>query len=323
MRRYLARRLAQTAGVVFLVVTVVFFLLHLAPGDPFGSAMENSRVTEAVRARWRASYGLDQPLPEQYLRWVANTARGDLGWSFSLNRPVSHALRQALPNTLLLMGTALLLSFSLGVTIGIAQAVRRGSAIDRALGAVSLFFYSMPDFWLALMAMLVFAYWLPIFPVTGMVDAVMHEYLGPSGKVLDVLRHLALPALTLAVLSTASIARYQRSAMLDVIGEDYMRTARAKGVGERAVMLRHGLRNALIPVITLLGLSFPALLAGAVFVEKVFAWPGMGFVTVNAIGTRDYPLVLAAVLVSGTMVAAGSLAADLLYTAADPRLRRG
>ena len=323
MRRYLARRLAQTAGVVFLVVTVVFFLLHLAPGDPFGSAMENSRVTEAVRARWRASYGLDRPLPEQYLRWVANTARGDLGWSFSLNRPVSHALRQALPNTLLLMGTALLLSFSLGVTIGVAQAVRRGSAIDRALGAVSLFFYSMPDFWLALMAMLIFAYWIPIFPVTGMVDAVMHDYLGAPGKVLDVLRHLALPALTLTVLSTASIARYQRSAMLDVIGEDYMRTARAKGIGEQAVMLRHGLRNALIPVITLLGLSFPALLAGAVFVEKVFAWPGMGFVTVNAIGTRDYPLVLAAVLVSGTMVAAGSLAADLLYTAADPRLRRG
>ena len=285
--------------------------------------MENSRVTEAVRARWRASYGLDRPLPEQYLRWVANTARGDLGWSFSLNRPVSHALRQALPNTLLLMGTALLLSFSLGVTIGIAQAVRRGSAIDRALGGVSLFFYSMPDFWLALMAMLVFSYWIPIFPVTGMVDAVMHEYLGAPAKVLDVLRHLALPALTLTVLSTASIARYQRSAMLDVIGEDYMRTARAKGIGEPAVMLRHGLRNALIPVITLLGLSFPALLAGAVFVEKVFAWPGMGFVTVNAIGTRDYPLVLAAVLVSGTMVAAGSLLADLLYTAADPRLRRG
>lgn len=321
MRRYLVRRLAQTAGVVFLVVTVVFFLIHLAPGDPFGSAMEDSRVTEAVRARWRANYGLDRPLPEQYARWLANTARGDLGWSFSLNRPVSHALRQALPNTLLLMGTALVLSFALGVTAGVVQAMKRGSAVDRVLGAVSLFFYSMPDFWLAMMAMLIFAYWNPIFPVTGMVDAVMHDYLSATGKVLDVVRHLALPALTLTVLSTASIARYQRSAMLDVIGEDYMRTARAKGIGERSVLLHHGLRNALIPVITLLGLAFPALLAGAVFVEKVFAWPGMGLVTVHAIGTRDYPLVLAAVLVSGLMVAAGSLAADLLYAAADPRLR--
>lgn len=285
--------------------------------------MENPRVTEAVRARWRASYGLDRPLPEQYARWVANTARGDLGWSFSLNRPVSHALREALPNTLLLMGTALVLSFTLGVLIGITQAMRRGTSIDRGLGAATLLFYSVPDFWLAVMAMLAFSYWIPIFPVTGMVDAVMHDYLSASGRVFDILRHLALPALTLTVLSTASIARYQRSAMLDVIGEDYIRTARAKGVGDRRVLWHHALRNALIPVITLLGLAVPALLAGAVFVEKVFAWPGMGLVTVNAISTRDYPLVLAAVLVSGMMVAAGSLAADLLYAAADPRLRRG
>ena len=322
MRRLLAGRLLQGAVIVVLVTTITFFLIHLVPGEPLATTLDSPYLTEAYRARLRAIYGLDRPLGEQYVRYVGAVARGDLGWSFSLRRPVADALADALPNTLLLMGVSLALSFALGIALGVLQAMRRGTATDRALGAVALFFYSMPDFWLALMAMLLFAYWVPIFPVGGMVDPVMHLYLGFWGRIGDVLSHLALPALVLTLLSAAGIARYQRAAVLEVVRQDYVRTARAKGLRERSVVVRHLLRNALLPTITLLGLALPALLGGAVFVERVFAWPGMGLLTVNAIATRDYPLVTASVIVASVTVVAGSLLADVLYAAVDPRLRR-
>lgn len=323
MRRLLAGRLIQGAVIVVLVTTITFFLIHLVPGDPFAATFDSPYITEAHRARLRAIYGLDRPIAEQYVRYVAAVARGDLGWSFSLRRPVSSALADALPNTLLLMGVSIALSFVLGIALGVLQGVRRGSRADRVLGAIALFFYSMPDFWLALMAMLLFAYWIPIFPVAGMVDPVMHPYLGFWGRIGDVLSHLALPALTLTLLTAAGIARYQRAAVLEVVRQDYVRTARAKGLPERSVVFRHLLRNALLPTVTLLGLALPALLGGAVFVERVFAWPGMGLLTVNAIATRDYPLVTASVIVASVTVVAGSLLSDLLYAVVDPRMRRG
>jgi peptide/nickel transport system permease protein len=321
VRRLLAGRLLQGAVIVVLVTTITFFLIHLVPGDPFASTLESPYLTEAHRARLRALYGLDRPVAEQFVRYVGAVARGDLGWSFSLRRPVADALLDALPNTLLLMGVSLVLSFALGIALGVWQGVRRGSAADRLLGGAALFFYSMPDFWLALMAMLVFAYWVPIFPVAGMTDPVMFPYLGFWGRIGDVLSHLALPALTLTLLTAAGVARYQRAAVLDVVRQDFVRTARAKGLPERLVVTRHLLRNALLPTITLLGLSVPALFGGAVFVERVFAWPGMGLLAVNAIATRDYPLVTASVIVASATVVAGSILADLLYAVADPRLR--
>ena len=321
MRRYLTRRLTQAVVVVFLVVTITFILIHLAPGDPFSAALENPSVTPAVRAQWRAAYGLDQPLPVQYVRYISEAMRGRLGYSFSQHRPVADALADALPNTLVLMSAALAASFLAGIGAGVLQAVRRGRWLDRALSAGALFFYSMPDFWLALMALLVFGYELHLFPITGMFDPVMYDYLSPFQRLVDRAHHLVLPAGTLALLTAAGIARYQRSAMLDVIHEDYVRTARAKGVPPWRVVVRHALRNALLPVITIFGLAFPALLGGAVFVEKVFAWPGMGLLTVGAVAQRDYPLVTASVIVGSVMVAVGSLAADLLYAVADPRLR--
>ena len=322
MRRYVLGRLLQTAGVVALVATLVFVLVHLAPGDPFATSLDDPRVSPAVRAHWRAQFGLDQPLPVQYGRWLANAARGDLGWSFSLNRPVRDALADAIPNTLLLMGVALALSFALGIAVGVLSAVRRGSLFDRVSRGLLLFFYSMPDFWLAVMAMLLFAVWWRVLPVSGMTDPLMYPYFTPFERAADRLRHLVLPAGVLALLGAASVARYQRSALLDVVSEDFVRTARAKGLSARRVVLRHALRNALLPVITIFGLAFPALVAGAFFVEKVFAWPGMGWLTVRAIGTRDYQLVTASAIVVGVMVAVGNLLADLLYAAADPRLRR-
>ena len=317
----LLRRAAHTLVVVAAVATLVFVLIHAAPGDPFAASLDNPNVTEEVRARWRASYGLDQPLPVQYGRYLARLAAGDMGWSFSRQQPVSAVLGAALPRTLLLVGLALVLSFAGGVALALAQARRPGRAFDRATGGASLLLLSMPDFWLGLLLLLVFSYWLPIFPVGGMVDAVQYPYLGTGARLLDRAHHIVLPLATLVLVAGAAVARYQRAALLDVLPRDYIRSARAKGVAERDVVGRHALRNSLTPAITLLGTSLPALVGGVVFVEKVFAWPGMGLMAVDAVSSRDYPLVLAVVIVGTLVVAAGNLLADILYLAADPRLR--
>jgi len=317
----LLRRAVHTLVVVAAVATLVFVLIHAAPGDPFAASLDNPNVTEEVRARWRASYGLDQPLPVQYGRYLARLAAGDMGWSFSRQQPVSAVLGAALPRTLLLVGLALVLSFAGGGALALAQARRPGRAFDRATGGASLLLLSMPDFWLGLLLLLVFSYWLPIFPVGGMVDAVQYPYLGTGARLLDRAHHIVLPLATLVLVAGAAVARYQRAALLDVLPRDYIRSARAKGVAERDVVGRHALRNSLTPAITLLGTSLPALVGGVVFVEKVFAWPGMGLVAVDAVSSRDYPLVLAVVIVGTLVVAAGNLLADILYLAADPRLR--
>ena len=321
MLRYLARRLGQAAVIVAIVATITFALIHLAPGDPFSAVMDNPNVSERVRATLRTQYGLDRPLPEQFVRYVNQLAHGEMGWSFSHDRPVQAVLATALPNTLLLMAIALVGSFGLGILIALIQVARRGSTTDHTLSAISLFFFSMPDFWLAILALLAFTYWVPLFPVGGAVDPVMHEYMGLGARIVDRLWHLALPALTLTVLAAPTVARFQRAALLDVLPADYIRTARLKGLTEREILRRHALRNALLPIISLVGLSFPALLTGAFFIEKIFAWPGMGLAVVNAIGTRDYPLVVGGVILGSIMVTLGSILADLLYVWADPRLR--
>jgi len=320
VRRYVAARLGQSLIVVLLVTTMSFFLIRLAPGDPF-SFVGDIGMSAAVRDRLRAQFGYDRPMIEQFVLFVRNVVQGRLGYSHSMHRYVGEVIADVLPRTLLLMSVALLLSFIGGIAVGALQALRRGTWLDRALSSVLLIFYSVPDFWLALMALLVLAYWLPVFPAGGMVDQIMHDYMSLGGKIRDVAAHLVLPAFTLALLSAAGIARYQRAALLDVLPQDFVRTARAKGVGERTIIIKHALRNALLPVITLLGLSLPALVGGAFFVEKVFSWPGMGYVAANAIASRDYDLVTGTVVVGGIMVTFGSLLADLLYAAADPRLR--
>jgi peptide/nickel transport system permease protein len=319
--RYLLGRLAQVAVVVVLVATIAFFLIHLAPGDPFAAAIANPNVNEAVRAHWREAYGLDRPLPEQFVRYVASIARGDLGWSLSLQRPVVDVLRDTLPNTLLLMSIALLASFAAGIGLAVAQVMKPGSLTDRVIGGISLFLFSMPEFWLASMVLVLFAYKFPKFPIGGMMDPVVYASLGPTGRLADIAHHTVLPAITLTLLFSAVVARYQRAALLDVLPSDFVITARAKGVPERVIVRHHALRNALLPTISLFGLAFPALLTGAVFIEKVFSWPGMGLVIVRSIDTRDYPLLMAAVIIGSILVALGSLLADLLYLAADPRLR--
>jgi peptide/nickel transport system permease protein len=321
VRAFLARRLLQAVTVIAVVTTVTFFLIHLAPGDPLGGGLDDPRVSEALRQYWRHVYGFDQPVGIQYLKYVSGVIRGQLGYSLAFNEPVSTVMARALPNTAVLAGSALILSFLMGVLIALVQVALRGSMTDRVLGWVSLALYCTPDFWLAQVALLVFAYWLPIFPAGGIVDPVLHPYLGVVAGIVDRLRHLALPALTLAALTAALVARFQRAALLDVAADDYLRTARAKGVPEWAVIVRHALRNAALPVISLFGLSLPGFLTGAVFVEKIFSWPGLGALAVDAVAARDYPVVIACALVASIFVAIGSLTADVLYAVADPRLR--
>ena len=321
MRRYVAGRLLQATIVVLLVTTVTFVLVQLAPGDPVSLAFDRPGVTEALRQQWRADYGLDRPIAEQYARWIGNTLRGDFGYSLSLRRPVADVVAEMLPRTLLLVGLSLALSFALGIVVAVLQAERPGGARDRWFGRVFLVLFSVPDFWLALVMLIVFAYRLQIFPPSGIVDPVMHDYMSPGGRIMDRLKHLALPVATLTLLSTAAIARQQRSALLEVMPSDWMRTAVAKGLSRRRAVRRHALRNALLPSITLAGLYLPALVSGALLVEKVFSWPGMGLLAANAIASRDHLLVTAAVLVTSVAVAIGALLADLASAAADPRIR--
>jgi peptide/nickel transport system permease protein len=318
---FLARRILQGLFVVALVATIVFFLIHAAPGDPFSASLDNPAITEGVRDTWRRAYGLDRPLVEQYARYIANVARGDLGFSFSLQRPVSDAISDALPDTLLLMSAGLLGGFALGIATAIAQVRRLGKRTDRILGGISLALFSVPDFWLALLMLVGLAYWIPIFPIGGAVDPVMYDMLGGAERLIDRARHLALPALTLALLYFPLIARHQRASLVDVLPSGYVTTARAKGVRESSVVTKHALRNSLLPIVTLIGIAFPALLTGAVFIEKVFSWPGMGLLIVNSIGSRDYPLLMASVLMASVFVIAGSLLSDILYRWLDPRMR--
>lgn len=319
MRRRLVARLWQSLVVVFIVTTISFFLIRAAPGDPF--SYEGSDITPAVRAHWRAQFGYDRPLLDQYARYVASVAHGEFGYSVRQHEPVSVVLGETVPRTLLLAGLALILSIVAGVIIGVYQAVHRGAWFDRVSSGVLLTLYSLPDFWGALMAMLIFAFWWPILPAGGMVEPVLHAYMTPLAAIGDRLRHLILPVGSLTLMIMAGITRYQRAAMLEVLPADYVRTARAMGLSERRVIWRHALRTALTPMITLLGVWLPALLGGALFVEKVFQWPGMGLTAASAISSRDYDVVVATVIVGSVMVVIGNFVADILHAALDPRVR--
>jgi peptide/nickel transport system permease protein len=320
--RALIQRIAQGIVVVAIVATATFVLVRLAPGDPFAGAFENSHLTSAMRAQWRAAYGLDGNVGTQYVHWISALLHGDLGWSVSTNQPVTQIIAAALPNTLWLMGIALLLSFALGMALGALQAARHDRTTDHAIGAVTLFGSALPDFWLALVVLLCGASWLRIFPVGGATDQLLPLAASFGTVFRDRLMHLVLPVLTLVILISAPVARQQRAALLDRLGAEWVRTAQAKGVAPGTVFMRHAWRTALGPVVTLGGLALPALVGGSVFVERVFAWPGMGALAAGAIDKRDYQLVVGCVLVGAVMVVAGSIIADLLLQRLDPRAQQ-
>ena len=320
MLSWLAGRLLAALAILWAVATLTFVALHAAPGDPFLPGAERP-ADPAVAARLRQQFGLGRALPEQYVRYLGQLARGNLGVSFAQRRGVAQAIGAALPHTLLLGLAALLVDFGLGMAVGVVQAARRGGRIDAALTALTLLMGSLPVFWLGLLLILVFGEWLHWLPLGGAYDPAIYGSLSAGGRVIERLRHLVLPAVALGLVGAAATARYQRAALMDALSEEYARTARAKGLADSGV-LRHALRNALLPIVTLFGLALPVVLTGAVVVETVFGWPGMGRLAADAVAARDYPVVIATSLVAALLVVTGSLVADLAVHALDPRVRR-
>jgi peptide/nickel transport system permease protein len=318
-RRRLAARLLQALAVVWAAASLAFLLLRLAPGDPYSRGLDGLALSPEARAALRAQRGLDQPLGVQYGRWLGRTVRGDFGWSTHHQRPVAAVLRERLPRTLALMALALLTSLAAGLALGAWQGGRPDGAGDDLATTVTLLVLAMPEFWLAMLLLQLFVQGLGWLPAGGMVSAT-HEYLGPAAQWRDRLAHLVLPWLTLSLVGTAAFARFQRASLREVRDAPFVRTARAKGLTDARVRW-HAWRTALTPVVGLAGLTVPALLGGAVFVERLFAWPGMGSATVAAVEARDHEFVTAAVIVGSVMTVAGSLLADLVQQRLDPRVR--
>jgi peptide/nickel transport system permease protein len=317
---YLLRRLAASLLILLLVLTLTFFFLHLLPGDPLHFFEGQHVLTLAQQRNLQRIYGLDRPLPEQYLRWIGSVARWDWGTSISQQRPVSTALAEALAATVVLSLAALAVEYGLALLLGIVSARRRGSAVDHAIRVGTLLLYSQPVFWVGLMAILLFSYVWPVLPA-GHMHSVDADLMSPAGRLLDLARHLLLPALVMGLAVTGGTARFLRASLIEVMSQDYIRTARAKGLSERRVLWVHGLRNAIVPLILVFTLSLPGLLSSAVVVEVVFSWPGLGRLLFQAVGTRDYPLILGATALSATLVVLSNLLADVLHALADPRVR--
>jgi peptide/nickel transport system permease protein len=320
----LVRRVGSALVLLWLVVSITFLLVRLAPGDPAQFLVPPTSSAQDA-SRLRAELGLDRPLAVQYARWMGGVLRGNLGESFTSRRPVGRVLVEAMPVSLFLGGTALLITFLVGVPLGIVQAARRGRLVDRVLTIVATTVYAAPSYWLALALVAVFTYgaatWgLPPelrLPAFGMRSP--GAQLGGSAGALDLLRHAVLPLTILAGIGAAGIARYARTSVADVLAQDWVRTARAKGVSAIRVYLRHVLANILPAMVVLFALSLPGVVAGSIFVESVFAWPGMGRLMVTAISARDYPVVLGATVWYAALVIFANLAADLALPLLDPR----
>ncbi len=353
MIQYILRKILLAIPLVLGVVTLTFFLIQMVPGnasDRFFTPDTPPEVREMISAKW----GLDQPLHIQYLRMMENmlvpkvvappaevitdpaspdyswlhaqglpTVMLDFGRSISQERPVFDIIAEALPNTLVLSAVTMVIIYTVGIFMGTIQAVRQYSALDNGLSIGSLFFYSMPSFWLALMLILVFSGFFGVLPASGMVDPVEYDYMTTGERLVDRFKHILLPGVALGFAHAAGTARYMRSSMLEVIRQDYIRTARAKGLPERHVVFKHALKNAMLPIVTLMGLSLPFLFSGSVLVEIIFAWPGMGRVIVAAIFAQDTPLIIACFFIFTLLVVTGNLLADVLYSLVDPRIRLG
>jgi peptide/nickel transport system permease protein len=314
MREYVMRRLAHLLPVLFGVSLLVFLMMALIPGDPARAILGSYATPENVE-RLERSLALDRPLPVQFFTWLGNVLRGDLGRSYSLNRPVLDEVLERFQATLLLTGAALVLCVLFGLAAGIVAAVRQYGWQDRLLTVAALVGLSMPSFWLGMILVLFFSVRLGWFPSSGMTSGF------GGGGFLDVARHLVLPAVALALVASGVIARLTRSSMLEVLRQDYVRTARAKGLRERTVILRHALRNSLVNIVPVIGVQIGFLIGGAVYIETVFGWPGIGRMLVTAISTRDVLLVQGGVLVVAVTYVLINLLADLAQAAIDPRIR--
>jgi peptide/nickel transport system permease protein len=312
--RYIVRRLGQSAVLLVLVSMIGFGLLHLTPGGPLSQFALTPGMSAATLAQISHQMGLDQPLPIQYLAWAGHLLSGDWGRSYRDQSPVLAVITSHLGATLELMGSSTLLAILGGTWVGVLGAIRRYSFADYLATIGAMVALSVPTFWFGLVMIYVFSVWLGWLPSGNM-------YSNGTQSLLDYTRHLVLPCLVLTLVTIATWSRYMRASMLDVVNQDYIRTARAKGLRRHAVLIHHALRNALLPMITIAGLQLPTVLGGALVTETVFTWPGMGRLFLDSIGYRDYPVVMGLLMFSALLVLVGNLLADLLYVIADPRIR--
>ncbi len=312
MSRYIAGRLAQGVILLFLVSLAIFAIIHKTPGGP--ALLNNPDVDPALAKEYRQALGLDDPIPVQYGRWLRNVLRGNLGKSYQHSLPTARLIADRIPNTLLLSGTALLLAVTVAIPLGVISSVYRYSAVDYAATVAAFFGVSIPIFWLGILLIIVFSVTLGWLPSAGMVTV------GAPFSIGDLVRHLIMPAVVLSTFPLAQLTRYTRSSMVEVLGQDYIRTARSKGLTEVMVLARHALRNALVPVVTVLGVLIPRLLSGAVITEAIFAWPGLGRLAVDSAIQRDYPVIMGVTLLVSGMVIISTLITDLAYVALDPRI---
>jgi len=316
--RLIARRIVEAIPLIFVVITINFLIVHTAPGDPTHILLGEAATKEFVEAM-RARFGLDKPLYMQYFLYISSVVQGDLGYSLLRAQSVSALIMERLPATLLLIFSAMLISVIAGIFLGVTASKKPYSLRDNIATSIALFGVSTPTFWLGQMLMIALAIYAGLFPVTGL-RTLRIELLGLD-NVLDILHHLALPAITLALFHLAFITRLTRASMLEVLGQDFIVTARAKGLDDQTVTYRHGLRNALLPVTTYTGLSIGLLFAGAIMTETVFAWPGMGTLLYDSLRLRDYPVLLGIFIFVSVMVIVSNLVVDVLYSYLDPRIR--
>jgi len=312
---FIVRRLAQAVPVIFLISLLLFFMMHAMPGGPLAMYQHQPGITKAMLEQLKIDYGLNQSIWVQYVDWLSKAIRGDFGYSYVYTVPAATMMLQRLPATLELMFSSFLITVVFSFLLGIYSAVHQYSAGDYAITAVSYFGYSMPTFFLGLLVLILFSVHLHWFPSSGMSSAGMPYSLG------DRLWHLTLPALVLAFYTLASESRYVRSSMLDVIHQDYIRTARAKGLGERRVIWRHALRNALLPVVTVMVMDAAYLFGGALVTETIFSWPGMGRLFIQAIMNSDYPVLMVVVSFLSVVIVLANILADVLYGVLDPRVQ--
>jgi len=321
MIKYVARRLIQIIPILLGITIISFAVIHLAPGKPTDSMLQmNPKADFEAREKLNQIYGLDKPLYAQYFNWLGKLLRFDFGRSFIDNRPVARKIMERLPVTIVINVLALIVILFLSIPIGVKSALRRGSFFDKTATVFVFLGFAAPSFWLALLFISFFGVKLGILPVSGIVS-LDFENLSAIKKVGDVAHHLILPVTVASIGGLAGLSRYMRQSMLGVISEDYIRTARAKGLPESTVIYKHALRNALLPIITILGLSIPGLLSGSVILETVFSIPGMGRLMVESVFARDYNVIMAGLVISALLTLVGNLIADIAYVYADPRIR--
>lgn len=324
MLHYLSKRLLMMIPLLLGITLISFVVIHLAPGEPTDLQTQlNPQASSELQDRLRVQYGLDQPLHVQYFRWLGRLVRLDFGESFALDhRPVLDKVMERLPITILLNVLSIVLILSIAMPLGVLSAVKRNSMFDRVTTVLVFVGFAMPSFWLALLMMDWFGVRLGLLPISG-IKSLGYEYLSFGGQIWDRVQHLILPVFISAIGGLAGFSRYMRSNMLEVVRQDYILTARAKGLSERVVIYKHALRNALLPVITILGLSVPGLIGGSVIFETIFAIPGMGKLFYDGVMMRDYPLIMGILVMGAVLTLIGNLLADISYALADPRIRQG